>query len=438
MLKKVLIKRKNLIFHPVVLLILLSVFLRLLGIWHSFPFILHPDEPTIVRSALEIRFDPNPGHFDWPHLYIYINYFVYMIFAHFRDLLVSINLKGVLSPIFPLLWDDNLIFYLISRFLTSLIGALTIVPVFLTAKGIFNKSVGYLAAATLAITPYHIWHSQYSMGDVPMMFCIAWALYFASKILTNSDSKNYILSGLFIGLAASLKYNGGLTAIIVPLAHILRIHNFQKTRTYIDIKGLKSLCMSGLFAFLGFIFGTPYALFDYATFSRTDGPKGAFWQFTNVGKVSFHTQLSKFGNFFFTKLPDDFGYTPLIMYLIGLLFILLFLGSKSYHLSFIKKHLSHLVFLYLPSLFLFFYIAGFEKSRSHYYFVAYPYVVIISAFILENLRLCLRKNKPKLLFPVLLLYFIIPSLLVINNTYKRIFNERSGLTFSKVFTSYDE
>ncbi len=61
---------------PLVLIILLAFFVRVIGIWHSFPDIVHPDEPTIVRSALGVRFFPNPKHFDWPHLYIYANYHI--------------------------------------------------------------------------------------------------------------------------------------------------------------------------------------------------------------------------------------------------------------------------------------------------------------------------------------------------------------------------
>jgi len=77
-------------------IIVLALAVRLAGIEHGFPFIFHPDEPTIVRSALGIRFDLNPKHFDWPHLYIYLNYFLYMAFAKFRNFVLSIGLNSFL------------------------------------------------------------------------------------------------------------------------------------------------------------------------------------------------------------------------------------------------------------------------------------------------------------------------------------------------------
>jgi len=47
---------KGVICHRLLLLILLgAVLFRFLGIMHGFPFVFHPDEPTVVRSALADR-----------------------------------------------------------------------------------------------------------------------------------------------------------------------------------------------------------------------------------------------------------------------------------------------------------------------------------------------------------------------------------------------
>jgi len=257
------------------LIILVGLILRLTGIQHGFPFIFHPDEPTIIRSALGIRFDPNPKHFDWPHLYIYVNYFLYMLFAKFRSLLGAMNLKNTLSNVFPLIWNDDLIFYYLTRCLSAILGALTAIPLYLTSKNLFGKKAGILTALAITIMPYHVWHSHYSLGDIPAAFLVSWALYYSSLIIKSSDKRNYILAGLFIGLSASIKYNGGLTALMVPVAHFLRIFwtnknedkikNFQ--RIFLGSEDIKKLIFSGLFAFLGFLIGTPFALLDFKTFS---------------------------------------------------------------------------------------------------------------------------------------------------------------------------
>ena len=253
------------------LIVFLGLVLRLTGIQHGFPFIFHPDEPTIIRSALAIRFDANPKHFDWPHLYIYINYFLYMIFAKFRDLIELANLKETVVSRFPLIWNDDLIFYYLTRCLSAILGALTAIPVYLSGKSLFGRKVGIFAALAIVLMPYHVWHSHYSLGDIPSAFLLAWGMYFSTLIIKSEKRKNYILAGLFIGLSASIKYNGGLSALMVPVAHFLRIlwanrgedkiKNFS--RIFLNPEGIKSLFMSGLFAFLAFLIGTPFALFDF-------------------------------------------------------------------------------------------------------------------------------------------------------------------------------
>ena len=132
-----------------IIIFCVGLVLRLVGITNAFPFIFHPDEPTIIRSALGVRFNLNPGHFDWPHFYIYLNYFIYMVFAKLRDLLSILNLKDVVYFTFPIIWDDKLIFYLITRIITALFGTLTIIPMYLTGKNLFNKKIKIIQPKSL-------------------------------------------------------------------------------------------------------------------------------------------------------------------------------------------------------------------------------------------------------------------------------------------------
>lgn len=397
--------RKN---RSLIGILVLAGVLRLLGLKHGFPFIFHPDEPTVVRSALGIRFNLNPGHFDWPHLYIYLNYFLYMIFAKVRDLLVLGGLKEAASAIFPLMWNDDLIFYLLTRTFSALLGMFTVIPVYLTGKALFSKKVGLLSALSLAIFPYHVWHSHYSVLDVPMVFFFAWATYFSVLILKADHLKNYLLAGFFVGLAASTKYHGALAAFVLIVAYLSK---FFATRSV--LKGLLAnfgrLFLAGLFSLLGFLAGTPYALLDWETFSRTDGPKGAFWQFTNVGSVDLLQQFQQLGEAFIAKFMQD--WSPA--------FVLLFLASFGYSLYLLlkkkleKQELASLLVVFIPSLFYLFYISGFEKNRSHYYIIAYPLVVLAIGWFLARMEGFVKESSRALF---LVIVFALPfGMSVINS-----------------------
>lgn len=154
-------------------IILFGFILRFIGAKHGFPFITHPDEAAVVRSAMGIKFDPNPAHFDWPHLHFYLNYFVYYLFIKFRAFVQVLGLRSSLEPNIPLFWRDPLVFYYISRLVSIIMGALTAWPIYLAGKSLFNRRAGLFAALAIAITPFHVWHSHYALIDVPTVFWLS-------------------------------------------------------------------------------------------------------------------------------------------------------------------------------------------------------------------------------------------------------------------------
>jgi len=395
-------------------IIILGLGLRLFGIKHGFPFIFHPDEPAVVRSALGIRFYKNPGHFDWPHLYFYLNYFVYTGFAFFRNILVSLNLKEVIVRIAPLFWNDELIFYLISRIISALLGTFTIIPVYLTAKNMFNKKTAVYSALAFCIIPFHVWRSHYGLIDVPMVFFLSWVLYFSSLIITKNKFKYYVFAGFFAGLAASTKYHGGLGAILIPLSYLTwYFTQCQKSKIkFLKFSDIRNILVSGASSVLGFLAGTPFALFDFKTFRRTDSPAGAFWQFKNVGSVRFKIRLIQIFDAVFLKISDDLGYFLLLLYLVGLGILIFRLIKKAKSQDNLK-----LWFLYIPSLFFIYYISGFEKTRSHYYMLIYPFVAVCFGYFLDYFVEILRtKWHDNCLFLVIII-FSVPLLLSIRRSY---------------------
>ncbi len=383
---------------PLCVILVLAIAIRLIGINHGLPFIFHPDEPTIVKSAFGINFFPNPKHFDWPHLYIYLNYFLFFGFTKLRNLLEIYGLRNNAS----IIWNDGVILYLLSRVLTALLGGFTVIPIYLTGKTLFNKTVGLLSALTLAFLPFHVWQSHYALPDVPMMFFLAWAVYFSSRILLSDSVKNYLLAGLFVGLSASCKYNGGLSALTVPLAYILR--NFRlpfKLSWRKDIpKNLLYLFFSGSLAATAFFIGTPFALLDSKTFLRTDSPKGAMWQFKNVGSVRLDEHIDKLSGEIFTDVADNVGYVVMFGFLTITLFFLFELATGRKDIGKVTYKLS---FLVIPAIFFLWYISGFLYDRAHYYMIAYPYMILLFGYFVVSITEGLQKSWQKYSFIILLL-----------------------------------
>jgi len=271
------------------LILALALLVRLWGIDHGLPFIYHPDEPALVRSAYGLRFgNLNPGHFDWPHLHYYLCFFIFESFIKFRALLQVLNLRPVFEKIAPLLWQDPAIFYFLGRLVSTLMGVATVGLTYLVGKKLFDKRAGLVAALFLSLSTLHVAQSHYALLDVSMTFWVTLSFLFSVLILKKGRTRDYLLAGLFAGFAASTKYHGALIVIPLIAAHILRVVNARRipqpdglTEKPVGFS-FGGLLLSGLMSIVGFLLGTPYALLDYKTFTFKEDARGFLWQLRNM------------------------------------------------------------------------------------------------------------------------------------------------------------
>jgi hypothetical protein len=374
---------KNLKSYSLLIIFLVVAFLlRVYPPDHGYPFITHPDEPSVIQSGLGLRFDSNPNRFDWPSVYFYLNYMLFMVFAALRNILETLSFKEIM----PFLWEEPFIFYYLSR----IFSAVTLIPMYLLGKNLKTHKFGLLLAGLFSVIPFHVWHSHYALIDVPATFFVTWSLYFISYVVKDYKSPKYfILSGFFIGLAASTKYNAGLLCLIVPLV-LLFNHGLKKDY----LKKVYNLVYSGIAAVVGFVLGTPYSVLDFETFSRTDGPKGAFWQFTNVGKESW---LATFPKLFVEVIPEK------LFFNLGVSLFVLFVIAGIYYLYMnIKWKVISKEFwpFFILAVLLVLYITNFEKSRAHYFIPIYPLITISAGLFILDIVYKVRSAGLRNLFAV--------------------------------------
>jgi|GEM_PF-838589 len=309
----------------VLTLFIIALVLRLWGVWHGLPYIYSVDEPALVHSVLGLRFDLNPHHFDWPHFHFYLSYFVFGIFYKARIAWQVWGWREAMQGVAPILWNDGAIFYLLLRLLSVFMGALTVIPVFLSAKLVFNnRSKVILASLFFVLASFHVENSKYALIDVPATFWAAWSFYFALRAFSVPKLVNYLACGFFGGLAASTKYNAVLILLVLIIGHLIRIWQPFEWR-HLIFKKLRflftdwwKLVLAGVVAILTFFAGTPFAILDFKQFSRNDSSLGAMWQLTRGG--------NRFEWAVFSRLLDGlnkvgfgFGYLALALSVIGII-----------------------------------------------------------------------------------------------------------------------
>lgn len=134
--------------------------LRIVGLSWGLPFGLHPDEPVIVRGALDLaqRNSFEPMYFMRPdHVEIQLSYVAYELYAH---LFVHTGVATAHAA-------DPSAFLLISRSITAVFGIATIVLAYFIGRR-FDRRIGAIAAVLFALTPLLVRDAHYATPDIPL------------------------------------------------------------------------------------------------------------------------------------------------------------------------------------------------------------------------------------------------------------------------------
>ncbi len=201
----------------------LAAALRLWGIRWGLPdathlLSYHPDEFHSLRGALALAAgDPNPHFFNYGSLYLYL----VAIACLWHDSvlgqadLLSALLKGTEAHAEMAAW------ILDARIVTVLCAVATVLVVFLAGKRLFGLWGGVAAGASLAVAPLHVLHSHYATVDVPLALFVALCVYVSIGLTQRRTWRGCLLAGAAAGLAAGVKYNGGLVVLVPVLCCLL-------------------------------------------------------------------------------------------------------------------------------------------------------------------------------------------------------------------------
>lgn len=348
-------------------ILLLGLVLRLIGISHGYPYIFNIDEPALVRSALGIRFTFFIDHFDWPHFNFYLHALIYEVFIKARAIIQILSLRTTIEQSLPILWDDPFIFYLLSRITNSFAIVFSAIPLYLASKKIVAEKYALIGILFYILLPFSVFISRYALQEPVQLFLLAWALYFAFKIIETNKVKDFIYFGIFIGLAAGTKYNAVLFGIL-PLI----IYAFDKSNDKKDYFGfIKNLSISGVVSAITFVI-TTFSLFRYFDVFWSYKPgRGMLWQMSeNLRLVPFNEYGAQIGKNI-SLLYTDLGY--IVVFLIVMSFSLCF-----YFVIKKNKPSAALINLACSCFFIFYilYVSRYDRANSHYLFPLYIFIPI--------------------------------------------------------------
>jgi hypothetical protein len=303
-----------------VIILFAALALRLWALDRGLPWSFHPDENNYVDVARDMldAGDPNPRYFKNPSAFIYL--IAGQVWLE-RQLAASLGLPSLASRSAE---------YLTGRLDSALLGVATVGLIYLLGRRLFDRTVGLVAAALLAVTFLHVRDSHYAVNDVPAAALLVLSVYLAARFLERPGLGWLLLAGAAGGLATTTKYSVGFffVPILVAVGAVgLRAVGLRA----IPLRGGSGcdpddgsgvvplprlaiwLTLAGLVAVLVFFLGTPYTLLDYPTFVDFFHRQYAIGDRRGLGRPIIPIPL-----YHFMSLCQGFGAIPLVLACVGL------------------------------------------------------------------------------------------------------------------------
>jgi len=246
------VRGRSLDLHRPALGVVLAVTLglRLWGIKQGLPYSYNVDEAThFVPPAIAFfSHDLNPHYFLNPPGYSYLLYVVFELWFGSAD---AVTRAFTTNPTEV---------FVVARVVAAVLGTIAVWLTYLAGERLFGRTVALLGAAIFGVSFLPIFYSHLALNDVPTLAPVALSLYGISGVLRRGWRRDYVISGVAIGLAAATKYTGGITLLCLLAAAVADGAGGKV------VIALRRTALALLAALAAFVLANPYAVLDFSAF----------------------------------------------------------------------------------------------------------------------------------------------------------------------------
>jgi hypothetical protein len=231
-------------------LLLVTLGLHLWGIRQGLPYSYNVDEAThfVPRAIGFFSHDYNPNYFLNPPGYSYLLHIIFELWFGSGD---------AVSRAYTV--DPTQVFVL-ARVVAAVLGTIAVWLTYLAGERLFGRTVALLGAAIFAVAFLPNFYSHLALNDVPTLAPVALSLYGAAGVLRRGWRRDYVISGVAIGLAAATKYTGGITIICLLAAAACDGAGGA------TLVALRRLAVALLAALAAFVLANPFSILDFSAF----------------------------------------------------------------------------------------------------------------------------------------------------------------------------
>ncbi len=168
------------------------------------------DEGIYYAAALDI----NEGElFPKSFIYGHLPYYMYAFALWIRSLFPA-ALAWIVGALFGVSKDVD-VSWILLRGLNTTLGALTVIPVFVTGRRIAGLWAAGLGSLLIVFSPIYNEITRLIISDVPSAFFAAACLMFVAMLLEEERWLPYLGAGVMAALAAASKYPAGVVAVAI-------------------------------------------------------------------------------------------------------------------------------------------------------------------------------------------------------------------------------
>ncbi|MBA3940852.1 MAG: oxidoreductase [Sphingopyxis sp.] len=238
-------------------ILLAALALRVDGVGFGLPALNDPDEPLFLATAFEMLRNGslNPGWFGHPGTTTL--YALALIMVAVGGLGLATGRFADADAFAAAVYADPGIVVMPARLFILLCGVACVWMTYRIGRRLGGMRVGLVAAAMLAVNAVHIEYSQIIRTDMQASLFMLLGTMSALAIVDEGRRRDYILAGIFTGLACATKWPAAAIGLTAIYAGIWRMRQGQGL--------LGDLAIFGLVALLTLFVISPYLLIDHAT-----------------------------------------------------------------------------------------------------------------------------------------------------------------------------
>ena len=233
-------------------ILLAALALRLWNIDHGLPFAYNADEDEhfVPRAVNMFGGSLDPGYYENPPALTYLLYLVYAV----------AGVREVTEEAFET-----------ARVVVALIGTLVVWLAYWAGARFYERRVGLVAAALMAVAFLPVFYSKQALNDVVTLAPVSVALVGALLAFERGRWHDWALAGAAVGAATATKYTAGAMLLCVLVAAVLRVQRTPSSHSAARSTGdrraqlgraVAGLAIAGAAFVALFLLIHPYALIE--------------------------------------------------------------------------------------------------------------------------------------------------------------------------------